>query len=605
MQSRVRFAGLLIVSTSLLTGSLWAAETEAPLPDFTTDVAPILTKYCAGCHNDGDRDGNLSLESFASLIKGTEDGPAVLPGDAAGSRMIRVLSGQKPAMPPEGEPRPTERKLHRLTHWIDSGAKGPAGVEPDRLMLVVPRIESHVDRHPIAALDQSADGSKLAVARYAEVLIYKVPDEGDIAGTKPVLTLHEFPGNVTSVHFVDEGNRLITASGVTGLGGVAAIWDLTTEHWFTSSKGIATFSTMLSFPPMARCSTTCSYDKSIILWDVASGEQVRTLAGHNGPVYDVAFSPDGQYLVSASADDTCKVWRVADGERLDTLGQPLKEQYTCTFSPDGKTIVAGGADNRIRVWKFISKDRPRINPLLHARFAHEGAVLRVEFTTDGRNLVSVAEDRTIKVWDTTEFTERQLWEDQPDVANALAVGPDGNTFRVGRLDGSIEQFPIDASPHAAETVAASTVSLAQPIPMPTEISELTEVEPNDSPSAAMDVDAPVRIQGVLHHESSDAATAEADQKGEKETVDFDMFRFSARAGQEWVIEVDASRSGSPVDSFVEVLTSDGQRIERCVLQAVRDSYFTFRGRTPTRRATSGSSTGRRCISMITSTRTVR
>ncbi|MEZ6145855.1 MAG: hypothetical protein R3B91_10665 [Planctomycetaceae bacterium] len=49
---------------------------------------------------------------------------------------------------------------------------------------------------------------------------------------------------------------------------------------------------------------------------------------------------------------------------------------------------------------------------------------------------------------------------------------------------------------------------------------------------------------------------------EKETVDFDMFRFSARAGQEWVIEVDASRSGSPVDSFVEVLTSDGQRIER-------------------------------------------
>ncbi|MEZ6145853.1 MAG: hypothetical protein R3B91_10655 [Planctomycetaceae bacterium] len=66
-----------------MTGSLWAAETEAPSPDFTTDVAPILTKYCAGCHNDGDRDGNLSLESFASLIKGPKTDrpsfPAMLP----------------------------------------------------------------------------------------------------------------------------------------------------------------------------------------------------------------------------------------------------------------------------------------------------------------------------------------------------------------------------------------------------------------------------------------------------------------------------------------------------------------------------------------------
>ena len=46
-----------------------------------------------------------------------------------------------------------------------------------------------------------------------------------------------------------------------------------------------------------------------------TGKLLRTLEGHTGAVYDVAFSPDSRFLVSASADDTCKVWRVEDGQR--------------------------------------------------------------------------------------------------------------------------------------------------------------------------------------------------------------------------------------------------------------------------------------------------
>jgi hypothetical protein len=61
-------------------------------------------------------------------------------------------------------------------------------------------------------------------------------------------------------------------------------------------------------------------------------------------------------------------------------------------------------------------------------------------------------------------------------------------------------------------------------------------------------------------------------------ADADLFRFTARAGEEWVFEVDAARSKSKLDSFLEVLDARGGRIPRVLLQAVRDSYFTFRGK---------------------------
>ena len=166
-------------------------------------------------------------------------------------------------------------------------------------------------------------------------------------------------------------------------------------------------------------------------------------------MYDVAFSPDGRFLVSASADDTCKVWRVEDGLRMDTLPQPLKEEYCCAFSPDGRTIVAAGADNTIRVWEFVSRDKPRINPMVLARYAHEGPIVRLAFTPDGSRLVTTAEDRTVKVWETAGYTELAVWDRQPDVATGVALSGDGQSFRVGRMDGSTERYAA-SGPSRAE-----------------------------------------------------------------------------------------------------------------------------------------------------------
>ena len=559
------FISMATIQAMLLQMAAQAAD-GAPTPDYLKNVAPLLKKYCAGCHNAADKDGELAVDSFAELMRGGEHGPAVLPGDPESSRLIRLISGAaEPRMPPEGEPAPSEGEIAVLVNWIEAGAKGPDGEEPDRLSLMVPEIPTHTDTRPIASVDVSPDGKRLAVARFARVTVepYQWIDASGLKPSAEAVAIGEYPGKVNAVHFDATGEKLITASGVTGLGGVAAIWNVADGKLVREFKGHYDVLYDAELSPDGGVLATCSYDKEIILWDAATGEELRRLSGHNGAVYDVAFSPDGAFLASASADDTCKVWRVSDGERMDTLGQPLKEQYSVEFSPNGRLIVSGGADNRIRVWRFVSKNRPRINPLRFARFAHEGAVLQTRFTPDGSRLISIADDRTVKVWETRTFTEIHLQTTEA-LAQALAVASN-DRFLLGSMEGGLTSLTIPET-RSGTTASPQTPVAVAPVEMDEEpMTTLSEAEPNNDPANANAVDAPAQINGVISGRYGDDA-------------DFDLFRFQAHAREEWVVEVNAARSKSPLDSFVEVLDASGAPIERVLLQAVRDSYFTFRGK---------------------------
>ncbi|MCA9198246.1 MAG: hypothetical protein KDA87_11940 [Planctomycetales bacterium] len=570
------FRILLIVSSAACSAFAQTERTDDSLvPDFQADVTPIFTKYCAGCHNQDEVNGEFIITSWESIQAGGENGPVIVAGNSEQSRLIQLMTGQEePIMPPEDEPAPTDNDIAVVKAWIDAGAKRPAEISlpqqnnqtASTTPLNTPALAASLAAKPITAVAYSSLGKFAAVARYQTVELVSADSLAEIR------RWDNHPGKVQAVAFANQDSKLFAASGVTGLQGEVRIWDLASGKLAKTLTGHRDVVYTMALSPDETMLATGSYDRNILLWDVRTGRVVRELSGHNGAIYDLAFSPDGQVLVSASADATVKVWSVATGERLDTLSQPLKEQYSVDISPDGQRIIAAGEDNRIRQWQLVSTNQPKINPLLIARFGHEGAIQRVRYSADGRRIVSLASDRTLKVWNAETLTQLHAYERQPEDAQSLALTPDGNFALVGRMNGSLERFdlrfevpPISPSDATGAEANASSPE-ADVVNESAEISDFTEQEPNNNAKLANSVELPVIISGVIAKETDGQAMAE------------DWFRFNASAGQAIMVEVNAARDGSPLDSHIEIRTSHGLPIPQIKLQAVRDSYFTFRGK---------------------------
>jgi WD40 repeat protein len=84
---------------------------------------------------------------------------------------------------------------------------------------------------------------------------------------------------------------------------------------------------------------SASYDRTVRVWDLATGKERRTLRGHLAGVTSVAFHPSGRYLASASSDGTLRLWSTATGACLAVL-LSLPEGWAA-FTPDGRYKIGG------------------------------------------------------------------------------------------------------------------------------------------------------------------------------------------------------------------------------------------------------------------------
>ena len=150
------------------------------------------------------------------------------------------------------------------------------------------------------------------------------------------------------------------------------------------------------FPGGERIASASS-DKTIKICNTTSGEVEMELLGHEKDVRSVAISPDGKRLASGGEDKTVRVWDAATGTCESTLRG--EKQINCVaFSPDGSLIAAG--DGALYDAGTIRLDAAATGaPFGSPLRGHSAVVRSVCFSSDGKQLTSGSEDKTVRNWD--------------------------------------------------------------------------------------------------------------------------------------------------------------------------------------------------------------
>jgi WD40 repeat protein len=149
------------------------------------------------------------------------------------------------------------------------------------------------------------------------------------------------------------------------------------------------------------------------------GWEAKTFALHLDAVTTVSLSSDGSLALSGSADRTVKIWDIATGHCLRTLvGHSAEITSTC-FSGDGQYILSGSADRTLRFWSVST------GHCLGTYQAHRDVVTSVSLSAGGHYALSGSTDRTLRLWDLHAGRCLRTLEGHSDPIHSVSLSPDG------------------------------------------------------------------------------------------------------------------------------------------------------------------------------------
>ncbi|MFN7769521.1 MAG: hypothetical protein ACK5UC_20165 [Planctomycetaceae bacterium] len=188
----------------------------------------------------------------------------------------------------------------------------------------------------------------------------------------------------------------------------------------------------VAYSPDGKRIVSGSDDKTLKVWDAVTGQETLTLTGHTNRVFSVAYSPDGKRIVSGSYDKTLKVWDAATGQETLTLTGHTGPVLSVAYSPDGKWIISGSDDNNLKVWDAATGQETL------TLTGHTKRVSSVAFSPDGKRIVSGSWDNTLKVWDAVTGQERLTLTGHRDQVLSVDYSPDGKWIISGSDDNNLK-----------------------------------------------------------------------------------------------------------------------------------------------------------------------
>jgi hypothetical protein len=408
------------------------AEDGAPKPlSFRADIAPLLHRRCATCHNEESAKGGYRLDTFERLQKpGDSELPPLVAGKPQESELYRLLIEASAAdrMPQKADALPAE-EIALIERWIADGASFDGGaperplVEMAREGFLRPAPARYARPAPVTALAWSPDGSQLAVSGYFEVTLWRVP-EGTL-----IRRIGGMPERIMALAWHPKKNVLAVAGGSPGQWGAVLLADPQGDAPPRVLCDLPETALSVAFSPDgARLAAGCG-DRTVRLFDVASGKEKRVLRHHADWVQTVAFNRDGTRLLSASRDRTVRVLDGASGELEATFTGHDTGVLGAAFAPSGAGALSIGRGGKAALLWSSDTGEGNSKPLV---LDAEAQIL----ASGPMGVVTAGADRCLRVHQYSDRAELFTLVGHRDLIGALALGPRGE-IASGSHDGEV------------------------------------------------------------------------------------------------------------------------------------------------------------------------
>lgn len=203
-----------------------------------------------------------------------------------------------------------------------------------------------------------------------------------------------------------------------------------------------------------------SRDKKVMVWmlnesiesspypDTASppGYAHRALTGHGQCVQDVVASCDGRFALSGSWDKTIRLWDLNTGQTIRRFVKHTSDVNSVAFSADNRQIVSGSRDKTIRLWNTLAECKYTIETDQHTDW-----VSAVRFSPVGNStnpmIVSCGWDKIVKVWNLPDCKLRTNLVGHTSPLYTVTISPDGSLCASGGKDGIAMLWDVTEGKH--------------------------------------------------------------------------------------------------------------------------------------------------------------
>jgi WD40 repeat protein/mono/diheme cytochrome c family protein len=244
-----------------------------------------------------------------------------------------------------------------------------------------------------------------------------------------------------------------------------------------------------------------SADKTVVIWDVEAGRELKRCIGHTASVWCVAWSKDGGRLLSGGKDGTLRLWDAETAREIKSMEAHEELVSAVAFGPNGRWAISAGYDHRVVRWNLekaeadpnftydgeakyinavaVSSDGSRClvcaeknvyildaktGKILKTLTGHADSAVCAAFSPDGTQVVSGGDDRTVRLWDAATGDLLKTYTGHEGWVKSVAFAPDGRRLLSGATDATLRLWDPEAGAeprvfrkHAEAVVAAAFI----------------------------------------------------------------------------------------------------------------------------------------------------